>query len=299
MEAETFFLSGTVQDERYRYLRDHDFFAEEEARQFVEGIWPQCRAYLDADFRKKASEHFAARFWEMYLVHTLLQNGIGITPRSSRNSTKGPDILLADGVTFIEAVLATSGCGRDAVPDPPSRRGAYSGLPDDQMKLRLLNAIDEKLKKYHRYRETGVLSSEDRYVIAVSGSAIGMARHELPIPRIVRAVFGLGNLQVHIDLESGQKDEWSWSTQEVVNKKSGAPVDSSLFLSPKSAPICAVIYCFTDECNRPAKPGVDFLTVHNPSASNKLARGFFPFGSEYWAEEDQIKWQRHPPKGFE
>ncbi len=174
----------------------------------------------------------------------------------------------------------------------PHKRG--SGLPDDQMKLRLLNAIDEKLKKYHRYRETGVLSSEDRYVIAVSGSAIGMARHELPIPRIVRDVFGLGNEQVHIDLESGRKDEWSWSSQEVVNKKSGSPVDSKLFLSSKSAPISAVMYCFTDECNRPPNPGVDFLTVHNPSASNKLARGFFPFGREYWLEGDQLKWRNGP-----
>ncbi len=292
MEDETFFVSGSVQDERYRLLRDDDFFMISEARQFVESIWSSCRPYLDADFRTKASEHFLARFWEMYLVYSFLENKLGIMPRSARPSAiEGPDVLLADGVTYVEAVLATSGRGPDAVPELCT---SLSWVPEDQIRLRFLNAIDEKLKKLLHYRAAGIVHANDRYVIAVSSSGISLGKLEFQVPRIARAVFGLGNEQIHIDIESGRIVGRSWTHQGEVKKILGATVGSRLFLSPESAPISAVMYSYTDECNRPLRPGADFIIVHNPSAENPLPRGFFPFGIEYWVEGDQLKWQKHP-----
>jgi len=144
-----FFRPGSVPDDRYRTLRDDEFPLVVEARQFVERLWAQCAPYLDSDLPVAARHDFQQRFWELYLAHALLENGVALTQRNQRRvRRKGPDLLASDGVTWIEAVLASPGTGADAVQEPEPGKAGW--VPTDAIKLRLLNAIDAKLCQYKK-----------------------------------------------------------------------------------------------------------------------------------------------------
>jgi hypothetical protein len=53
--------------------------------------------------------------------------------------------------------------------------------------------------------------------------------------------------------------------------------------------ISAVLYSSVDCANKPETFGGDFVLVHNTSAKNKLQKGTFRFGREYWIENDELK----------
>lgn len=291
-----FFQPGDAPDERYRILRDDSFPLVVEARGFVERLWLETGPYLDQELPREARYNFQQRFWEMYLTHTLLVNGVPLTRRDQREfRKKGPDLLSADGATWIEAVLASPGIGPDAVQDPEP--GKASWVPHDAIKLRLLNALDEKQRKHDRYRESGIVQPDQRYVIAVGASAIRLAMLEQTIPRIVSSVLPFGPEQVHLDRESLEVVGESFAYQPTVAKLAGKPVPTTLFQDSHSAPISALLYAWADEINRPSHPGSEFMVVHNPMATNPLPRGFFPFGREYWYDEDKLHMRDHPITG--
>lgn len=293
-----FFAAGDVRDERYQILRDDDLPIVVNGRHFVERLWRQCRPYLDSDLPIRARDCFQPGFWELYVAHTLLWHGVDLLPRDQRRvRKKGPDLLLSDGVTWVEAVLPTRGEGVDAIAEPEV--GTANWVPHDALKLRLLAAIHEKLAKYMRYRETSVLSSTDRYVIAVGGSAIRLARLEQSIPRIVSSVLPFGAEQVRVDSTTLEVIDQSFAYQSSVEKLSGAKVQTTLFQDPMSAPISALLYAWADEINRPEIPGSSFVIVHNPLANNPVPLGYFPFGTEYWFEDGQLhrKVHVHPLPG--
>jgi type I restriction enzyme S subunit len=272
-------------------LRDDEFPLVVEARQFVERLWAQCAPYLDSDLPVAARHDFQQRFWELYLTHVLLENGVALIARNQwRVRRKGPDLLASDGGTWIEAVLASPGTGADAVQEPEPGKAGW--VPTDAIKLRLLNAIDAKLCQYKKYQRDGIVRAGDRYVIAVGTAAIYLARLGQTIPYIVCAVLPFGPEQVHIDRESLEIVGESFAYQPTIAKQSGTEVPTTLFQDAQSAPISALLYAWTDEGNRAAVPGHEFVTIHNPLAANPLPRGFFPFGREYWFE-DQLYWVDH------
>src|SRR4029079_7527630 len=168
---------GEARDERYRILRDDDLPIVLEGRRFVEQIWQNCAPYVDGDLPTRARDTFQPRFWELYVAHTLLSRGHGLISRDKRAvRVKGPDLLLSDATTWVEAVLPTAGTGHDKI--VPPEPGTASWVPHDALKLRLLNAISEKLQKYDRYKATNILKPSDRYVIAVGGGALTATRLE-------------------------------------------------------------------------------------------------------------------------
>jgi len=286
-----FFLPGEVRDDRYRILRDDDFPIVKEGRRFVEEIWLTCAPYVDPDLHLRARECYLPRFWELYVAYTLRENGLSLVPRESRRvRIKGPDLLLDDEVTWVEAVLPTGGSGPDAIHE--LRPGESGWVPHDALKLRFLSAIREKLGKHEHYRRTNVLTPTDRYVVAVGGCAINSARREQSIPRIVSSVLPFGAEQVHLDVTMLQVIGQSYAHQPSVRKESGALVATTLFQEPASAPISALLYAWADEINRPSFPGSEFIIVHNPLAANPLPLGYFPFGSEYWFEHGKLHFER-------
>jgi hypothetical protein len=291
-----FFSPGDVLDERYQILRDDQLPIVVNGRHFVDSLWAQCQPYLDSDLPLRAQDSFQPCFWELYLAHTLLFHGVDLMPRERRRTRKkGPDLLLNDGVTWVEAVLPTGGEGADAITEP--RPGTASWVPHDALKLRLLTAIREKMTKYTRYRETNVLAPRDRYVIAVGGSAIQSARSEQSIPRIVSSVLPFGAEQLHIDTTTLEIVNQSFAYQPSVEKRSGAQVRTTLFQDPVSAPISALLYAWADEINRPDIPGTNFTIVHNPLAVNPVPLGYFPFGTEYWFQHGQLHRKNHSVAG--
>jgi len=257
-------------------------------------MWVKCAPFVDADLHLRARESYLPGFWELYVAYTIRSRGLALVPRENRRvRVKGPDLLLGDEVTWVEAVLPTGGAGPDAIKE--LEPGTSGWVPHDALKLRLLSAIREKLGKYERYRATHVLTPTDRYVVAVGGCAISSAKREQTIPRIVSSVLPFGAEQVHLDATTLQVIGHSFLHQPSVRKESGAQVSTTLFQDPSSAPISAVMYAWADEINRPDFPGSEFVIVHNPLAANPLPLGFFPFGTEYWFRDGKLNFNHQEP----
>jgi hypothetical protein len=284
---QSFFSIVDATDAEYNTLRNSDWLPAVEARRFIEDSWPAAEPYLDVDFRSKAARCFHPHFWELYLVTVANTTGLSLRARRARGgSDDGPDILLASGVA-IEAVAAMPGIGPDAVTE--GETGVARSVPDEGISLRLLNAVDEKRRKLDRYRSTQVLDPQAPFVIALNAARVPSARLEMPTPRIVRALFGIGHMQVHLSHDTLEHVATSHGRKDFIAKSSGAQVPADGFLSSSSfAGISAVLYSCVDSVNRPAKLGADFVLVHNPNASAPIPTGALPARNEYVLHGDEL-----------
>lgn len=286
--VDPFFSLPNGRDEEYRTLATSDWPPAADARAFVQDIWPRVAPYLDSEFASKAARNFHPHFWELYLVASLQAAGLQLIPRAQRKgSDEGPDVLLTTGGA-IEAVIAMPGVGPDAVTE--GALGIARSVPDPEIRLRLLNAIDEKRRKLQRYHESKVHPPDAPFVVAVNAARVPSARLELPLPRIVRALFGIGHLEVRVALESLEILGASHGREEAIKKRgTGADVRTDGFLSPGPLTgVSAVLYSCTDSVNRPTCLGGDFVVVHNPHATVPLEPGYLPAREEYVYREGDV-----------
>jgi hypothetical protein len=128
-------------------------------------------------------------------------------------------------------------------------------------------------------------------VVALNGALIPSVRQELPMPRIVSAVFPFGMPAARIDTHSGEIIESFHLYQPEVRKVGGTPVSTNSFQSNENAAVSAVIYSSADAFNHPQRPGMDFVLVHNSNCTDDLSRGFIKRGREYWEEGGQLCWR--------
>ena len=63
---------------------------------------------------------------------------------------------------------------------------------------------------------------------------------------------------------------------------------TDIFMNKDYAGISAVLYSYMNIVNRPKTMGFEVHVVHNPLADNKLPSGIFPFGTEWWMENDTL-----------
>jgi hypothetical protein len=289
----TFFDVHSAEDARYAILRDDDLPIVASARQFVDHMWQRCAEFLDSELPARASRGFLPVFWELYVAYTLWSNGVELVPRKRRlPARQGPDLLARFGHVWIEATLPSAGSGPDAVPEP-SGAGVAWYLPDDQMKLRLRSAIEEKHTRFLEYERRGWVKPSQPVVIAVGGAALPIRFAELTIPRIVRSVLPIGHEQVHLSTESLEIIGHSFQYQSTVAKLAGSIVRTDVFLDSTYCGISAVLYSGSDEINRPNTPGVDFVLVRNPNAVAPLPHNWLPFAWEYWVDGELLN-RREP-----
>jgi hypothetical protein len=276
-----FKINGT--DEVYCAIRDEINPRCQEAKIFVEELWGKAHKYLDSDILKELPVQFHQRFWEIYLAASLLESGLNLQHSSGRD---GPDICIKanDGSKiWVEAVTASPGQGNDAVQE--AEIGTVRSVPDDQIKLRLLNAFAEKSRKHKRYREKNWVSPEEPYIIAINAAQVPSARRELEIPRIVRSLLLFGFQVLHLSRETSEVTGTSYEYQGEVIKASGTEIETTSFLNPEYSGISAVIYSCVDAFNYPTEISKSLLLFHNPLATAPLLLGFLKKGYEYWVDE--------------
>lgn len=282
-----FITNGT--DPVYCAIQDEENSRCKEAKIFIEELWEKTHNYLDSDILQELRVHFHQRFWEIYLAGSLLESGLNLQHSSSRD---GPDLCIRadDGSKiWIEAVTATAGQGNNAVQRVEIGTGAVTSVPDEQIKLRLLNAFDEKNRKYNRYRERNWVNSEEPYIIAINAAQVPSATHEREIPRIVRSLLPFGFQVLHVSTETGEINGSSHNYQGEVTTATGAGVETTSFLNPEYAGISAVIYSCADVFNHPTEIGKELLLFHNPLATSPLPLGFLRKGCEYWCVDKNLK----------
>ena len=140
----TFFRAGSASDPIYCHINESQDPQMREAKEYVERTWEACRDYVDPRLPERAltKTEFHACFWEIYLAAALLRLGFPITREADRRHPKnhGPDIQVGNVQAWIEATAVEQGTRLDAVPDWCFGEGRE--VPDDEIKLRLSNALD-------------------------------------------------------------------------------------------------------------------------------------------------------------
>jgi len=270
-------------DEDYRCLRDDPRFQCE--RSVVEELWDKYRPYADSNFPSGIAKQFHSRFWEMYLTCALLEAGLRVMPKT-RDS--GPDICLRHNNSYIwvEAVAPGRGCGLDAV--PPHKFGIRAKVPEEQILLRYTSAIKEKYEAYQKYVENNVISALDPYVIAVNGGKVPYSFIRDRIPRIIKAVLPIGPYSTTINPDTLEIISSGYSYRPEIEKKSGSPVPTNVFLDEKYAGISGVLFSNILVTSAGGATGEDFVFFHNRDADNRVPKGWLKLGREYWLENDRL-----------
>jgi len=279
------FINGIqAPDQKYNIIRDSQDPYPKWIRSFMEDLWCKYLPYADRHFRQQMQVDLDSRFWEMYLACTLLEKSI---PLSSTDT--GPDIFIEDenGRTWMEAIAPTSGADTNPYRVPDMKLGVATVVPDDEIVLRYCAAIKEKYNnKYHNYVENVLIMPTDAYVIAINSCKIETAIMETDTPRILKAVFPIGNWQVTIDKKTGAVIDTGYQLRFNIKRVEGVAVRTDLFLNPDYTNLSGVLYSRISVRNVPEKMGEDFVFIHNPLATNQLPYGFLKVGREYIPTED-------------
>ena len=233
--------------------------------------------------------------WELYLAHTLNSSGISVKPQPrTKKNQKGPDLFAANPDVWIEAIMPERGTGPDAMECPPM--GVAYDTPVDSFILRLRSAFETKARVMTKYLKAGPIQPGQATVIAISGAMLPTAIGEGPVPRILRAILGVGNLVVDIDRRTRQIVSDSVEHRDEVAKKSGTVIQTAPFLDPSYSHISAVVYSASNWVIHPEEPGIDFTVIHNEGANIKLPRGWLQVGDEYWREGYELHSATYSPR---
>ena len=123
-----------AKDPKYVFLRDNKDRPEELAyyRDLLESYWQIFSPYADSNFKQEIAIDFDARFWEMYLVCTLISLTI---PVSKRKTKGGPDICICTerNRIFIEAISPDKGSISNPDQVPEMIFGKATQVPDAEI----------------------------------------------------------------------------------------------------------------------------------------------------------------------
>lgn len=281
MKDDLFDLVGIATDPTYCAIRDRINEVASGARDYVSALWSIYRPYADKDFIGQIGIDFHARFWEMYLVCTLLERGY-----APDSPGEGPDVVVSvsGAKIWIEAIAV-----RNASPGSPDRiqdkcRRPMMAVPDEQIILRYRTAIHKKFRQvYQRYRDIGRVGPEDPYVIAINGGAVPFAKIDEDVPRIVSAVFPIGpevwdyDVQVHSVIGRRHLPRFD------VTKANGTDVATDIFLEPAYENLSAILFSCVDAADHPSTAGSDFVVVLNPMATHPISESTFKIGNVFSA----------------
>ena len=218
----------------------------------------------------------------------LIDQGIALNP----NNGDGPDFSfdIAGRRVWVEAISPGPGDGNNRVPDNrPSTPNVVEvfDAPVIPVLLRHTAAIDEKFRKYQRYRERGVVGPSDPFLIAVDSSQLGLSGFEggSGFPAALEAVYPLGAMQVHFAVGSPEQTRTDHQYRPAVQNANSANVQTTRFLDEAYAGISGIIAA--DRCdvyllNYPIRPVV---LVHNKVATNPIPEGQLKVDFEYHIEE--------------
>ncbi len=234
----------------------------------------------------------AIQYWqqmsEVLIATQLLEARIQIAhPR------EGPDFVFDDSGrrVWIEVICPEPrGISDEWMKHTP---GTAVTLPHEAILLRWTAAIKEKAEKLlgkpgrRGYLDKGIVGPNDAYVIAVNGRLLRGFNGSFPeligisqLPYAVEATFALGPLQVLIDRTTTKATEGGHQHRPLIRKPKGDAVPADTFFDRKFAPVSAIWAVDLDELMLIGEPR-PMAVVHNPLATNPVARNVLPAQSEY------------------
>jgi len=266
-------------------LRDEPRNAQ--MKKLAQEMWQKFAIWADPNFPEQFSQHLHPRFWEMYLGVRLLENNFQLVPKKSSD---GPDfhILLGGKNLWIEATAPESGLGNDAVPSI-FEHDRFQQVPEDKIVLRFTNAIAGKLKKREQYIRTGIVRTNDAFVIALNGGGIQMTLLEGPMPAIIRSVYPVGDYAITIDVNTLKPVREGYQIRSEIIKLSGYPVRTDAFLDPSYCGVSGILYSNAAVWDMPTNPGCEFLYIDNSATNIHLGPEWLGIGKYCYKEENHLR----------
>jgi len=289
----------------------------------LEKLWKIFEPYADNNFPKEfRTTDLLGRFWEMYLGCALLEFRLNLIERKQRKiikDTYGPDLAIQmdkNKICWIEAVTTNEGTTDDKVPKPEYVQNIEDSdrkmqkFPTDEIILRLRSAIDYKWKKFQYFKESKIISQNDRCVIAINPLKIDYPCHGGDEELILKSLIGLGDYKAI--LVNGIITKEYYEYRPIIIKKNAkkAPVNTDIFLNDSYKEISAILY----SCVSPTESsgmrstkeilfiplptydfiyfplGYDFILIHNPYAINPISKESLPNKYEILVENE--KWRK-------
>lgn len=282
------FGSGNASDPVFIHLRAPQNEWEHRARAFAERLWAVYRDFADPHFLTEIRRDFGSRFWEMYLMCTFLEEG-SQRGYSLTCPKPGPDIRLdLNGERiWVEAIIATNGA--PGQPDTLIEPSPDGKLPEEKIVLRYTTAIRDKYVKYLRYLRAGLVHRNDAYVIAVnrSGLAYRWVQAAIDLPRFLKALYPIGQLEVLIDKNKPRAPGvWQNRPRFFIPKANKSEVPVQTFVDRRWRGLSAVLCSDVDVGWSKLPLGSDLEIAYNPLARRPVARGIVPSAREWWAKID-------------
>ena len=258
-----------------------------DVRQRLEGLFEAIDGYEDAQFGVQLDRDPFSRIWEM-MVATILRNS-GLKFGASKGG--GPDFIATHEGKRIAVEATCPGLGQEGLPDsvPPLKPAfEYQLRPDNQMLLRIANAIAEKKRVFEQYLQKEFISSTDCCVIAVSSLKFNQARGRWPCLGI-SATLGHGLPYAAFDAESGTRLKEGFQFQPMVQKANESAVDMTPFLDNSNSIIAGLLYSDASPYSLDFQLTKETYFIHNPKAKHPIAPGTFKVGQELQAviEKDE------------
>lgn len=212
----------------------------------IEKMWEIYNKYAPKGFKENmllSKECFYQRWWEMYLGTKLLEYGFNIITNSR---DEGPDfkVCIDDEIYWIEAVAPELGEEESKDKLPEMEMGVHS-LPREKFLLRISNAIDNKINKFEKYLEKGLVKKEDKLIIAISTCNLSQygSLMDFPCLAIDSLVYNKGVLSINIiTKEKKIKD------QNGIFKQNGQKVETNIF-KKSGLNIAGIIYTNDEPLN--------------------------------------------------
>jgi hypothetical protein len=187
----------------------------------------------------------------------------------------------------VEATQPERGTGSDAMPYRPSDKWK---LPEERLLLRYTNAIRKKHEQYQRHLSNGVIKNNEPYVIAINGSNLQKTLWPDEYPHIIKAVFGLGHQQWQINFDTNETTFIGYDSRPSISKAKNSPVSTDTFITGEQYQnISGLIFSHKNIEKRPDLSGKNFIFIHNPTARNRIERGWLRAGREFWVENNELK----------
>lgn len=250
--------------------------------------------FADSNFMSRLTSGHDSTFWSC-LSEALLADRLKNQTLPTRSRIgEGPDFLIMAGEkrVWIEVIC----------PEPRGVPGNWINLsedvtdfPHESILLRWTAAIKEKSEKLigspsnpnSGYLHSGIVASDDAYVIAVNGvqfrngpfsSHLGISQ----FPFAIEAVFPVGPYQLTIDRNTHQVTDRGHQHRPHIINRNGAHVPAYAFLEPHFNPISAI---WAVDLNGGSAIGNNepMTVVHNPNAINPIPTGFLPAIEEFVA----------------
>lgn len=300
IRSSVFFAADAADDMFYRNLRESTGARAQQIRAHCESLWERFAPYADDQFLAEVPRRFHARYWEMYLGVTIMDCGYEIVAPKP-----GPDLgITVDGHrVWFEAVTATAGAEENPEQVPGFVFGHMQQVPNEQMILRYLSAISEKvLRQRPRWIEGGHVNAHDCLIVALNPKLIDHEIFDTIPPRIVQVAYPVGPLAVVVDARTGRHLETRAQVRASIQRVSGADVATGVFFDEGYAALSGLICSRVDVANRPDILGADFQFLPNPCATtlapNLLRlRGtvFRPQAYDGSIELQAMDWQSNEP----